>query len=1066
MRRCCPQEQCREILPTGSHPPGDSGTDAAHHPDPEGISATEQELEALRRSLASTGADLQRIQRQLAARQRELDQLRGTATAALAAIRDQLERVGRSGAWRLGHGAARAAARARGRRPTTAGGVAAAIGQVDRLLELLGAARTPAEPASTRPARGDGPTRLATRGDQILLGRRVRDVLGPAPTLASTPTVAVIIVSRSRHRLLAVLERLAEAKYESISVVVIDNASPDSEVTAAARAREGVIHHRFDPGVSFAQANNHGAELTEAELLLFLNDDVQPIEPGWLDELVDAALARDGESDRKIVGATLVDPSLPADGGSGASGWQLEQRGVGVGIDEGGPHPVRREGGADLFGPGFGIEVPAVAVSGACFLIWSETFSSLGGFDTGYQFGLEDVDLCLRARACGHQVVCSGRAVVVHEGSGTQLEAGREFRRVNRAINRRRFRQLWASQIRRERLDGLLDGDPTWGSALHLGVVRTSNDASTGWGDYYTALELGEAAQSLGWRVTYLAADESETQVIPADLDLAVVLLDRWDLSALPAATIRCAWIRNWTERWLTRPWFERYDMLLASSARSAELISEVTGRPVELFPLATNPRRFRPPAPDTERTLDWAFTGNRWGEPRAIEPALSARRGSRGAVFGRGWDQVKQVRPDARGALRYDELPAVYASAKIMLDDTAEPTLAYDAVNARVFDALASGALVLTNCQRGVQQLFDEQFPTWSDAAQAKTNLDRLLAEPAKIAELAGRYRQTVLDQHTYQHRLRRLRQIARAQNDRLSFCLKIGAPDWEQAERWGDLHFASAFGRALRRLGHRWQVDILPEWDSAASSTFDVAIHLHGRSRYAPVPGQFNVLWLISHPESFDEAQARGYDLICVASAPFAETLRARVHVPVHVLEQATDPRLFYPDHDPALTHELVFVGNSRGTTRKIFEDLLPSDRDLAVWGTGWEGTDVERFVVAEHMPNRELRKVYSSAAIVLCDHWPDMRANGFRSNRLYDALACGALVLSDRVAGLDGSLGDAVITYKERGELAELIGRLLEQPDERARRTTGARDRILAGETFDDRARELIAWVSAAA
>jgi spore maturation protein CgeB len=363
------------------------------------------------------------------------------------------------------------------------------------------------------------------------------------------------------------------------------------------------------------------------------------------------------------------------------------------------------------------------------------------------------------------------------------------------------------------------------------------------------------------------------------------------------------------------------------------------------------------------------------------------------------------------------------------------------------------------------VQELFGEDFPTWSSESELATQLERLLGDESGREALVERHRGTVLEHHTYAHRTRALRRIVREHNDGLSFCLKIGAPDAEQAQRWGDLHLATGLGRALRRLGHRSLIDLLPDWDAPASSTFDVAVHLRGRSEYAPRPGQFNVLWLISHPETFDDALAAGFDLVCVASVSFAEALRERIAAPVQVLEQATDPRVFFPDPDPALAHELAFVGNSRGTTRKILDDLLPTQRDLAIWGSGWSGTPAEANLLGDHMPNDELRKVYSSAAIVLCDHWPDMRAAGFRSNRLYDALACGATVVSDRVAGLDGSLGDAVITYEDRDELDPLLGRLLADPDQRGRRASGARQRILDGETFDHRARDLVDWVHAA-
>ena len=979
----------------------------------------------------------------------------------------QLEGVQRSAAWRYGHAASRSLARARRRRITTTGGVAAAIGQVDRALELVGA-RAPAggaTAANTAEAAADGGSRgrLATRADRLLLGGRVRDALGPPPVAAGGvwPPLAAIIVSRSGELARTVLSRLAETDYPGpLRVILVDNASDGGRVSdaGAAERRLPVEVHRLDVAVNFAAGCNAGAERCSDELLLFLNDDVEPIEPGWLLELVACQLAG-GDA---IVGATLVDPHVEHADLASASGWALEQRGIAVGVAGDALAPARRGAGTDVFAAGFGTEVAAVAVSAACMLVPAALFGALGSFDTGYQYGLEDVDLCLRARARGNDVICSGRSVVVHLGSGTQRDAGREFRRVNHAINHARLRHLWGPTLQRDRLEGLLRADPKWGSGPHLGIARTSSDPRDGWGDHYTALELGEAAAALGWRVTFLAQKGADAGAIPDDLDLAVVLTDRWDARAFPARTMMFAWVRNWTERWLERPWLDRYDVLLASSQRSAALLHEGTGRPVELFPLASNPRRFRPPPLGIERDLDWAFTGNRWGEPRAIEQGLTARPGDAAAIYGRGWDEAPELQGVTRGPVAYGDLAAVYGTTKVALDDTAEPTLIYDAVNARVFDALACGALVLSNCERGVRELFDDEFPTWSTTDELRSRLDGLLADGARRERLAARYRAEVLAAHTYEHRARELRRLAVAHNRRLSFCLKIGAPDWEQAQRWGDLHFATALGRALRRLGHRWRVEVLPEWESPAGSGFDVVVHLRGRTAYPPVPGQFNVLWLISHPDALQDGAADGYDLVCVASAGHAEQLRERLSTPVRVLEQATDPRLFFPDFDPAVAHEVVFVGNSRGVRRKVLDDLLPTRRDLAIWGSGWDGSPAARHVRGHHVANDELRRVYSSAGIVLCDHWPDMRADGFLSNRLYDAVACGALVVSDRVTGLDRAFGDAVVTYEDREELGALVDRLLADPEQRARRVLGARERVLVGETFDDRARDLLGWV----
>jgi spore maturation protein CgeB len=91
--------------------------------------------------------------------------------------------------------------------------------------------------------------------------------------------------------------------------------------------------------------------------------------------------------------------------------------------------------------------------------------------------------------------------------------------------------------------------------------------------------------------------------------------------------------------------------------------------------------------------------------------------------------------------------------------------------------------------------------------------------------------------------------------------------------------------------------------------------------------------------------------------------------------------------------------------------------------------------------------------------------MRTAGFRSNRLYDAVACGAVVVSDRVLGLDGAFGDAVVTYEDADELAPLLDRLLSNEADRRRRSEEGRRRVAEAGTFDQRADQLLKLVEEA-
>jgi glycosyltransferase involved in cell wall biosynthesis len=287
----------------------------------------------------------------------------------------------------------------------------------------------------------------------------------------------------------------------------------------------------------------------------------------------------------------------------------------------------------------------------------------------------------------------------------------------------------------------------------------------------------------------------------------------------------------------------------------------------------------------------------------------------------------------------------------------------------------------------------------------------------------------------------------------------IRIAVPSWDVAARWGDLHVARDLQRALARLGRRSRIHLKPDWDAGPAATDDVSIHLLGQAEASIRPGQLNVLWHLSHPDRGTPELYDRYDLAFAASDSFAGWMATQVRIPVAPLHQATDPQRFAPGASgPA--HELLFVANSRGVRRHLLDDLLPTDRDLAVYGKSWTPERLDpNYLAGEHIPNEELAGVYAAAAIVLNDHWLDMQREGFMSNRLYDAAAAGAFVISDDIDGLAAEFDGGIVGYVDAAELHELIDHYLDHPDERRERADRARRAVLERHTFDHRARRLL-------
>lgn len=261
-----------------------------------------------------------------------------------------------------------------------------------------------------------------------------------------------------------------------------------------------------------------------------------------------------------------------------------------------------------------------------------------------------------------------------------------------------------------------------------------------------------------------------------------------------------------------------------------------------------------------------------------------------------------------------------------------------------------------------------------------------------------------------------------------RLRWAIKNPAPAGERGDRWGDTHFGAQLADALRGLGQQVVVDRRPEFHRDSGRLDDVVLTLRGLVPYQPAWGQVNLLWLISHPELLGRAEAEGYDRVLAASVAWAEKTSKAWGVRIDPLLQATDPRVFHPDTaSPDTGHELLFVGGSRGQLRPMVRDAVAEGLPLSLYGHEWEGLVPDSVVRATYLPNHEVSAAYRSAGIVLNDHWEDMRDEGFLSNRLFDAVASGARVVTDDVAGLREVFGPTVQVARTPAELAALVNAL---------------------------------------
>ncbi len=885
--------------------------------------------------------------------------------------------------------------------------------------------------------------------------RRAVAALDTPPDVAST--VSVVVLTRDgREHLERLLPALRSTVPATVQVVVVDNDSGPATATWLDQ-QDGITLVRNDRNLSFSEANERGAAVATGDVLCFLNDDVEPLAAGWLERLV-AAL--DGD-DVVVAGAQLVYPRRPL-GRSRTRDLGVQHAGIGFRATPGEVPQAHNLGhGADPR-VGRGAVRDVAAVTAACLVVRAADHAAVGGFDPRYAYGAEDVDLCWRLRSDGRRVVLVEDAVLLHHEGATRHRESSEVLHRRQQRNWDLFAGRFGPEVHEavtvERLQGgeVLSTDP-----FHVAITVTRDLEEAGYGDWYTAHELGGQLASLGWRVSYVERYRDAWYDLDASVDAVVVLLDVFDVRRVrrPGLTT-IAWIRNWTDRWTSHPWFDEYDVVLTSSATSAAMVADQSRHTAAVFPLATNPERFSPPDDVAGARSGVVLTANHWGVDRDVESLVRAVPGLR--IHGKGWEEVPALRANWHGHVPYDDLPAVYGHARLVLDQAADHTRPYGSVNSRVFDALAAGALPVTNQVDGAADLFGDDLPTYQDAEGLAAAVEALLADPDAVAARVARLREIVLEQHTYAARARQLQDLLLDRARRPSIVLATSVPDREAAPTWGDWHLAEALGAELRAAGHEVETIVAAQWEERAVRRHDVFVHVKGRSRAPRVPGQFHVIWNISHPEELPPEECDDADLVLVAShTGFDRELATRTSTPVAVLLQATDERRFVrrPPRDE-YRGTVAFVGNSRFVMRPVVRDAIDAGLDLHLYGGNWEKFLDPGLVRRTHVDNDELPALYSSVDVLLNDHWDGMREHGFASNRLFDALACGTVVVSDPIPGLDDLFAGGVVPYTGGAEgLATVVERLLSDDDERRRRAEAGRDAVRGGHTFRHRAAELL-------
>lgn len=219
--------------------------------------------------------------------------------------------------------------------------------------------------------------------------------------------VSIVIPSRNQGKILDnCLKSIYEvSSYKNYEVIILDNGSDEVMFFQVVKKWKEKLGERFkvielNVPFNYAKINNYAANAAEGQYLLFLNNDVEVLEPKWMEHMMQHA-------QRPTVGAVGAKLLYPND--------RLQHAGVVFGVDGVASHAFINQSLEDArVGDWVNKTANYSALTGACMMIRTALFFEMGGFDEEYEVDFNDYDLCLRLIDKGYFNVYTPLAVLYH----------------------------------------------------------------------------------------------------------------------------------------------------------------------------------------------------------------------------------------------------------------------------------------------------------------------------------------------------------------------------------------------------------------------------------------------------------------------------------------------------------------------------------------------------------------------------------------------------------------------------------------------------------------------------
>lgn len=355
------------------------------------------------------------------------------------------------------------------------------------------------------------------------------------------------------------------------------------------------------------------------------------------------------------------------------------------------------------------------------------------------------------------------------------LEAGAAKEKSIRELQRTVAAQTKAIEELKEYVDQELSRRDDWGKRA-AEIVRTAagrpvwvikcpapGDArKVAWGDYAYANALKKYLDRLG---VYTIVDTKEDWDCQEDADVVLVLrgCHFYRPDRRKEHCLYIMWNISHPEM-VTPEEYELYDLVCICSRHYAKEIAQRVKVPVISLAQCTDTEVFYPPEEGQEnRDQGLVFIGNSRGVARqcvmwAVQEKLPLK------IWGKEWRHIlgENVSMVQAETVENDEIPDLYRSAKATLNDHWKDMLDCQFVNNRIFDALACGLPVVSDCCDELREIFPDAVLYYRNKEEFQKCIETLETDYSAVRTRVAAQWPLIKEKYSFEGRAKELIEIA----------------------------------------------------------------------------------------------------------------------------------------------------------------------------------------------------------------------------------------------------------------------------------------------------------------